>query len=40
MCPRGLRARKEAHAAGMLFVKSAELSKLHITQAKRTKERA
>ncbi|WP_282691899.1 RNA-guided endonuclease TnpB family protein [Streptomyces sp. CC208A] len=35
-----LRTRKEAHAAGLPFVKSAELSKTHITQAKRTPERA
>ncbi|MFF8381788.1 RNA-guided endonuclease InsQ/TnpB family protein [Streptomyces sp. NPDC015661] len=35
-----LRARKEAYEAGLPFVKSAELSKLHITQAKRTEERA
>ncbi|MEU9055358.1 RNA-guided endonuclease TnpB family protein [Streptomyces sp. NPDC048384] len=35
-----LRARKDAYAAGLPFVKSAELSKLHITQAKRTEERA
>jgi putative transposase len=34
-----LRARKEAHAAGLPFVESAELSKLHITQAKRTEAR-
>ncbi len=35
-----LRHRKEAHAAGLPYVKSAELSRLRITQAKRTKERA
>ncbi|MFG2775030.1 RNA-guided endonuclease InsQ/TnpB family protein [Streptomyces sp. NPDC048350] len=35
-----LRARKEAYAAGLPFVTSAKLSKLHITQAKRTEERA
>lgn len=35
-----LRARKEAYAAGLPFVKSAELSKLRITQAKHTEERA
>jgi putative transposase len=32
--------RKEAHAAGLPYVKSAELSRLRITQAKRTEERA
>ncbi|MGW4605776.1 RNA-guided endonuclease InsQ/TnpB family protein [Streptomyces sp. NPDC004279] len=35
-----LRDRKEAHAAGRPYVKSAELSRLRITQAKRTEERA
>ncbi|MGD1216882.1 RNA-guided endonuclease InsQ/TnpB family protein [Streptomyces krungchingensis] len=35
-----LRDRKEAHAAGLPYVKSAELSRLRITQAKRTAERA
>ncbi|WP_089101616.1 RNA-guided endonuclease InsQ/TnpB family protein [Streptomyces hyaluromycini] len=35
-----LRDRKEAHAAGLPYVKSAELSRLRITKAKRTKERA
>ncbi|MEU6805267.1 RNA-guided endonuclease InsQ/TnpB family protein [Streptomyces neyagawaensis] len=35
-----LRHRKEAHAAGMPYVTSAELSRLRITQAKRTEERA
>ncbi|MBH1937479.1 transposase [Streptomyces sp. AV19] len=35
-----LRARKEAHAAGLPYVSSAELSKTHITQAKRTPGRA
>jgi putative transposase len=35
-----LRDRKQAHAAGLPFVTSAELSRLRITQAKRTKERA
>ncbi|MFB9640571.1 helix-turn-helix domain-containing protein, partial [Streptomyces spiralis] len=35
-----LRHRKEAHAAGLPYVKSAELSRLRITQAKRTGERA
>jgi putative transposase len=35
-----LRDRKEAHAAGLPYVKSAELSRLRITQAKRTEERA
>jgi putative transposase len=35
-----LRDRKEAHAAGLPYVKSAELSRLRITQAKRTSERA
>ncbi|MGW6545703.1 RNA-guided endonuclease InsQ/TnpB family protein [Streptomyces massasporeus] len=35
-----LRDRKQAHAAGLPFVKSAELSRLRITQAKRTEERA
>ncbi|MFC9916781.1 RNA-guided endonuclease InsQ/TnpB family protein, partial [Streptomyces sp. NPDC127197] len=35
-----LRDRKEAHAAGLPYVKSAELSRLRITQAKRTGERA
>ncbi|QNP73281.1 IS200/IS605 family element transposase accessory protein TnpB [Streptomyces roseirectus] len=35
-----LRDRKEAHAAGMPYVTSAELSRVRITQAKRTEERA
>ncbi|MCZ4611019.1 transposase [Streptomyces sp. Lzd4kr] len=35
-----LRDRKEAHAAGLPYVTSAELSRLRITQAKRTQERA
>ncbi|UUA08667.1 MULTISPECIES: transposase [Streptomyces] len=35
-----LRDRKEAHAAALPYVKSAELSRLRITQAKRTEERA
>ncbi len=35
-----LRDRKEAHAAGRPYVKSAELSRLRITQAKHTEERA
>ncbi|MER6354775.1 transposase, partial [Streptomyces sp. NPDC001634] len=35
-----LRDRKEAHAAGLPYVKSADLSRLCITQAKRTEERA
>lgn len=35
-----LRDRKEAHAAGLPYVKSAQLSRLRITQAKRTEERA
>ncbi|MEV0186094.1 transposase, partial [Streptomyces sp. NPDC050625] len=35
-----LRDRKEAHAAGLPYVTSAELSRLRITQAKRTRERA
>ncbi|WFB86607.1 MULTISPECIES: RNA-guided endonuclease TnpB family protein [Streptomyces] len=35
-----LRDRKQAHAAGLPYVKSAELSRLRITQAKRTAERA
>ncbi|MFI5794428.1 RNA-guided endonuclease InsQ/TnpB family protein, partial [Streptomyces sp. NPDC051677] len=35
-----LRDRKQAHAAGQPYVKSAELSRLRITQAKRTEERA
>ncbi|WPB95644.1 RNA-guided endonuclease InsQ/TnpB family protein [Streptomyces malaysiensis] len=35
-----LRDRKEAHAAGLPYVKSADLSRLRITQAKRTTERA
>ncbi|MFE4636260.1 RNA-guided endonuclease InsQ/TnpB family protein [Streptomyces sp. NPDC056773] len=35
-----LRDRKEAHAAGLPYVKSAVLSRLRITQAKRTEERA
>ncbi|MBW8698073.1 hypothetical protein MBT84_00670 [Streptomyces sp. MBT84] len=35
-----LRDRKEAHAAGLPYVKSAELSRLRIAQAKRTEERA
>lgn len=34
-----LRARKEAHAAGMPYVSSSELSKVFITRAKRTEER-
>lgn len=34
-----LRVRKEAHAAGLPFVTSAELSKTYITNAKRTPER-
>ncbi|GGV62032.1 RNA-guided endonuclease InsQ/TnpB family protein [Streptomyces massasporeus] len=34
-----LRDRKEAHAAGLPYVMSAELSRLRITQAKRTQER-
>ncbi|MEU5213169.1 zinc ribbon domain-containing protein [Streptomyces sp. NPDC020742] len=34
-----LRDRKEAHAAGLPYVKSAELSRLRLTQAKRTEER-
>jgi putative transposase len=34
-----LRARREAQAAGLPYVTSAELSKTHITQAKRTIER-
>jgi putative transposase len=34
-----LRDRKEAHAAGLPYVTSAELSRLRITQAKRTEER-
>ncbi|MFE2039795.1 RNA-guided endonuclease InsQ/TnpB family protein [Streptomyces sp. NPDC059477] len=35
-----LRDRREAHAAGLPYVKSAELSRLRITQAKHTEERA
>lgn len=35
-----LRDRKEAHAAGLPYAKSADLSRLRITQAKRTEERA
>ncbi|MBT2407116.1 MULTISPECIES: RNA-guided endonuclease TnpB family protein, partial [unclassified Streptomyces] len=35
-----LRDRKEAHAAGLAYVKSADLSRLRITQAKRSEERA
>ncbi|WP_107094893.1 RNA-guided endonuclease InsQ/TnpB family protein [Streptomyces chattanoogensis] len=35
-----LRDRREAHAAGLPYVKSADLSRLRITQAKRTEERA
>ncbi|MGW3097081.1 RNA-guided endonuclease InsQ/TnpB family protein [Streptomyces sp. NPDC001102] len=35
-----LRDRKDAHAAGLPYVTSAELSRLRITQAKRTEERA
>ncbi|MFD4607099.1 MULTISPECIES: RNA-guided endonuclease InsQ/TnpB family protein [unclassified Streptomyces] len=35
-----LRDRKEAHAAGLPYVKSADLSRLRITQAKHTEERA
>ncbi|MFJ3213251.1 RNA-guided endonuclease InsQ/TnpB family protein [Streptomyces flaveolus] len=35
-----LRDRKQAHAAGLPYVTSAELSRLRITQAKRTVERA
>ncbi|WP_251091510.1 transposase [Streptomyces sp. Caat 7-52] len=35
-----LRARKEAHAAGLPYVSSAMLSKTHITEAKRTPELA
>ncbi|GED89956.1 hypothetical protein TNCT6_70410 [Streptomyces sp. 6-11-2] len=35
-----LRDRKEAHAAGLPYVKSADLSRLRITQAKRTEDRA
>ncbi|MFE4415868.1 RNA-guided endonuclease InsQ/TnpB family protein [Streptomyces sp. NPDC056821] len=35
-----LRDRKEAHAAGLPYVKSADLSRLRITQAKRSEERA
>lgn len=34
-----LRDRRESHAAGLAYVKSAELSRLRITQAKRTEER-
>ncbi|MGV9568049.1 RNA-guided endonuclease InsQ/TnpB family protein, partial [Streptomyces sp. NPDC003480] len=34
-----LHDRKQAHAAGLPYVKSAELSRLRITQAKRTEER-
>ncbi|MFE7217110.1 RNA-guided endonuclease InsQ/TnpB family protein, partial [Streptomyces sp. NPDC057611] len=36
----GLRDRKEAHAAGLPYVRSADLSRLRITEAKRTEERA
>jgi putative transposase len=35
-----LRDRKDAHAAGLPYVTSADLSRLRITQAKRTEERA
>ncbi|GJF25035.1 RNA-guided endonuclease InsQ/TnpB family protein [Streptomyces sp. HO565] len=35
-----LRARKQAHTAGLPYVTSAELSRVRITQAKRTEERA
>ncbi|MEU9160119.1 RNA-guided endonuclease TnpB family protein [Streptomyces sp. NPDC048424] len=35
-----LRDRREAHAAGLSYVTSAELSKVRITQAKRTEQRA
>ncbi|MER7478765.1 transposase [Streptomyces sp. NPDC126510] len=35
-----LRDRKQAHAAGLPYVKSADLSRVRITQAKRTAERA
>ncbi|OCC09784.1 RNA-guided endonuclease TnpB family protein [Streptomyces sp. PTY087I2] len=35
-----LRDRKEAHAAGLPYVKSADLSRLRITEAKRTESRA
>ncbi|MFF1278386.1 RNA-guided endonuclease InsQ/TnpB family protein [Streptomyces marokkonensis] len=35
-----LRDRKEAHEAGLPYVTSAELSRTHITRAKRTEERA
>ncbi|MFH8475538.1 RNA-guided endonuclease InsQ/TnpB family protein [Streptomyces sp. NPDC018000] len=35
-----LRDRKEAHAAGLPYVTSAQLSRLRITEAKRTEERA
>ncbi|MFD0074152.1 RNA-guided endonuclease InsQ/TnpB family protein [Streptomyces sp. NPDC127166] len=35
-----LRDRREAHAAGLPYVKSADLSRLRITQAKRAEERA
>lgn len=35
-----LRDRRQAHASGLPYVKSAELSRLRITQAKRTEERA
>ncbi|MFD5227491.1 RNA-guided endonuclease InsQ/TnpB family protein [Streptomyces qaidamensis] len=35
-----LRDRKQAHAAGLPYVKSAELSRMRITQAKRTAERS
>ncbi|MFB7372331.1 RNA-guided endonuclease InsQ/TnpB family protein [Streptomyces sp. NPDC056222] len=35
-----LRDRREAHAAGLPYVKSSELSRVRITQAKRTEERA
>jgi putative transposase len=35
-----LRARNEAHAAGRPYIRTAELSRTHITEAKRTPERA
>ncbi|MUL41670.1 IS200/IS605 family element transposase accessory protein TnpB [Streptomonospora sp. PA3] len=35
-----LRTRKERHAAGLPYARSAELSRTHITEAKRTPERA
>jgi putative transposase len=35
-----LRARRKARAAGLPYVSSAELSKTHITEAKRTPDRA